>query len=175
MKVLIVIDMLKDFMEEGGSLFCGKDARKIIPAIKEKIDEYHEKGDKVIYVCDAHAESDKEFKMYSPHAVKGSEGAKIVDELKPLEDDIIIEKTTVKPFYGNELDSIIDNLSPQEVEVSGVCTSICVMEAVGELRVRGYKTIVDEKLVADFDIEAHKYALKRMKEVFGAQIIQVEN
>lgn len=170
MKVLLIIDVLKDFMEEGGSLSCGEEARKIIPHIKERIAEYRRKAHRIVYVCDAHEKEDKEFKMYSPHAVKGSEGAEIIDELKPRENDIVVEKTTVRPFYGNDLEEVIDKLSPEEVEVAGVCTSICVMEAVAALSVRGYNAVVDRKLVADFAPDAHKYALKRMKEVFGAQI-----
>ena len=95
MKVLLVIDMLKDFMEEGGALFCGEKSREIIPFVKDKIAEYRQSGFKVIYVCDAHAPDDKEFKMFSNHAVKGTEGAKVIEEIKPEKSDIVMEKTTV--------------------------------------------------------------------------------
>ncbi len=170
MKVLIVIDMLNDFMGEGAPLYCGKEGRRIIPFIKDKIDEYRKSGDKVVYVCDAHDSKDKQFQMFSPHAVKGSKGAEVIDELKPQPGDIIVEKTTVRPFYATDLDRIITELAPEEVCVLGVCTSICIMETVADLRVRGYKAVVYKDGVADFDTEAHKYALKRMVSVYGAEI-----
>jgi len=170
MKVLLVSDMLKDFMEEAGALYCGKESSKIIPFIKQKIDECRKSGCKVIYVCDAHADDDKEFRMFDAHAVKGSEGAKVIKELRPGEADIIVEKTTFSAFYNTELDRTLKELDPDEVDVVGVCTSICVMDAVGALRVRGYKVVVYRDGVADFDQEAHGFALKRMEKVYGAEI-----
>ncbi|NQT32324.1 MAG: cysteine hydrolase [Candidatus Omnitrophica bacterium] len=171
MKVLLIIDMLKDFMEEGGSLYCGEESEKIIPFIKQKIDEYHASGDKVIYICDAHDADDKEFKTFAAHAVKGSNGGEVIDELIPQEDDIIIEKQTLEPFYKTDLDGILKELAPDVVEVTGVCTSICIIETVGGLNARGYKTLVHKDGVADFDAEAHNFALKHMERVYGAEII----
>jgi len=45
MKALLVIDMLKDFMNPDGALYCGDDAREIISFVKRQVDEFHEKGD----------------------------------------------------------------------------------------------------------------------------------
>ena len=170
MKVLIVIDMLKDFMDKNAPLYCGEEGRAIIPFIKQKMDEYRRSGDKIVYVCDAHDPRDKEFQMFKPHAVKGSSGAEVIDELKPQEGDIIVEKTTVRTFYDTNLDRVLKELNPEEVCVLGVCTSICIMETVGALRVRGYKAVVYKDGVADFDSDAHDYALKRMVSVYGAEI-----
>ncbi len=170
MKVLLISDMLKDFMEEGGALYCGEESRKIIPFIKEKTDECRKSGCKVIYMCDAHADDDKEFRMFGAHAVKGSEGAKIIEELCPEEVDIIVEKTTLSAFHNTGLDRILKKLEPDEVDVVGVCASICVMDAVGALMVRGYKVVVYRDGIADFDREAHGFALKRMERVYGAEI-----
>jgi nicotinamidase-related amidase len=170
-KVLLIIDMLNDFMVEGGTLYCGMDSRKIIPFIEKKIEEYRASGGRIVYVCDAHAQNDKEFGMFEKHAVKGSEGAEVIDELEPRPEDVVIEKTTVKPFYGTELAMLLKEINPTEVGVVGVCTSICIMEAVGDLRVRGYKTVVYRDGVADFDEKAHEYALKHMADVYGAEIV----
>jgi len=170
MKVLLVIDMLNDFMRKGGGLYCGDDGRKIIPFIKKKIEECRASGCRVVYSCDAHEPEDREFHLYSAHAIKGSEGASIIDELSPGPRDIIVEKTTVRPFYRSRLEEVLEDLEPEEVMVTGVCTSICVMEAVAGLSVRGYKTVVYRQGAADFDKEAHETALKRMENVYGASI-----
>ena len=42
MKALFVIDMLNEFIREEGALDCGDTARKIIPFVKDKIDEFHD-------------------------------------------------------------------------------------------------------------------------------------
>lgn len=170
MKALLVIDMLKDFADEKGALYCGEVSGRIIPFIKEKIAACRKSGCKVVYVCDAHKDDDREFKMFGPHAVKGSEGAKVIDELKPEAADIIVEKATYNAFYDTELDRILKELDPEEIDIVGVCTSICVMEAVGALRLRGYKVVVYKGGVADFDQKAHDFALGRMKKIYGAEI-----
>lgn len=171
MKVLIAIDMLRDFIEEKGPLFCGEECREILPFIRQRIDECRESGCKVIYICDSHAPDDREFGLFSAHAVKGSEGAKIIDELKPEDEDIVIEKTTVDVFYNTDLEKVLRDIAPDEVYVTGVCTSICVLEAVSGLSVRGYKTLVFRDGVADFDNVAHEFALMHMKKTYGAQIV----
>jgi nicotinamidase-related amidase len=170
MRALIVMDMLNDFIDEKGPLYCGKKSREMVPFIGKKIEEYRRSGDKVIYVCDAHAPDDKEFRMFTGHAVKGTEGARVVEALKPGASDVVIEKTTVKPFYGTELESILEEIKPEEIGVVGVCTSICIMEVVSDLRVRGYKTVVYREGVADFDEKAHEFALGRMEKVYGAEV-----
>ncbi len=171
MDVLLVSDMLKDFMTPKGALYCGAEARKIIPFIAQKIDKCRESDCKVIYVCDAHRTDDKEFKMFNPHCVEGTEGAQIIEELKPQDEDIIVKKTTYSAFYGTELEKILKELAPGTVYVAGVCTSICVMDMVGGLGNRGYRTVVYRDGVADFDTEAHEFALKRMKDIYGAEIV----
>ena len=67
MKSLFIIDMLKDFINKDGALYCGDQSRKIIPFVKEKIEEFHQRGDLVIFVCDSHDEDDLEFKTFPKH------------------------------------------------------------------------------------------------------------
>ena len=57
-----------------------------------------------------------------------------------------------------------------EIEVVGVCTSICVMDTVGGLANRDYKITVPVKGVADFDPEMHQFSLKRMEKIYGADV-----
>jgi len=171
MKVLLVIDMLKDFIEEDGALYCGEAGRKIIPFVADKIDEYRSSGGRVIYLCDAHQPDDKEFDMFGKHAVKGDEGSDVIEQLQPGPSDIVIEKYTFSAFYRTQLEEVLKGLDTEEIAIVGVCTSICVMDTVGELSVRGYDTVVYKDGVADLDDKDHEYALKRMERVYGAKII----
>ena len=98
------------------------------------------------------------------------EGAQVIDELKPQDEDIVVKKTTYSAFYETELEKVLKELAPKAVYVAGVCTSICVMDMVGELTNRGYKVVVYKDGIADFDAEGHEFALKRMKNVYGAEI-----
>lgn len=171
MKVLLVIDMLKDFIEPDGALYCGETSRQIIPFIKEKIEEFHRTNDLVIFICDSHEEDDLEFKMFPKHSVAGTEGAQIIDDLPVAKQDIILQKTRYSAFYGTNLDDILKENSISEAHVVGVCTSICVMDTVGDLRNRDYTVTVHKKGVADFDPQAHEFSLARMEKTYGAEVI----
>ena len=47
-RVLIVIDLLNDFLNPKGALYCGDGAKKIIPVVRSLIDEFNASGEKVI-------------------------------------------------------------------------------------------------------------------------------
>lgn len=172
MKALFVIDMLKDFLNKNGALYCGDASRRILPFVKGKIEEFHSKGDMVIFLCDSHKEDDLEFRMFPKHCVDGTEGAQIIDELPVGKKDVIIKKTRYSAFYNTNLDNVLKDKPISEVHVVGVCTSICVMDTVGDLRNRDYKVLVYKNGVADFDERAHQFSLERMEKTYGAEIIK---
>jgi nicotinamidase-related amidase len=168
--VLIVVDMLNDFIDEKGALFSGQEARDIIPFIAQRLQAYREVGSLVVYLQDAHAEDDLEFEKFPPHCVAGTWGSRTIDELAPQPGEIVIHKTRYSGFYGTDLEKVLAAHNPEVVEVVGVCTSICVMDTVGGLANRDYRTVVPSAGVADFDALAHKQALSRMERLYGATI-----
>ena len=171
-RVLLVIDMLNDFIDPGGALYCGETARAIIPAVRRLVDFFSENDLPVIYLRDAHAEDDREFELFSRHSVKGTWGSLIIPELEPPAGAILVDKTRFTGFYGNNLDEIVAEARPEEVWVSGVVTSICVMDTAGDLRNRDYSVVIPVDAVADFDPSFHAFALERMKRVYGARLVQ---
>jgi len=168
---LIVADMLNDFLDPQGSLYVGPQAREIIPFVSEKIAQFRAQGGVVIFVCDAHAVNDREFKYFPPHAVKGSWGAEIIPELPPAHGDYRVEKTRYSAFSHTNLDDILKQEQVDEVHVVGVMTSICVMETIKELFDRDMPGLVYRQGVADSDPEAHAFALKQMQRVLGARVV----
>lgn len=168
---LIVADMLRDFVDPQGTLYVGPSARQIIPFIAQKIGETRVAGGVVIFVCDAHAPDDREFKFFPPHAVKNTLGAEIIPELPMRAGDYRVAKTRYSCLAKTDLEDILKREQVERVEVVGVCTSICVMETVKELFDRDIPALVYRQGVADFDPEAHTFALKHMARVFGAQVL----
>ena len=169
-KALIIVDMLNDFIDKNGALYCGETAREIVPFVKEKLETFRKQGDVVIYLQDAHDEDDREFEKFPKHCVAGSWGSSIIDELRPLPDDKVIPKKRYSGFYGTDLEAVLKKAAVEDIEVVGVCTSICVMDTVGGLANRDYSISVPVKGVADFDPEFHQFALKRMKQLYGADV-----
>jgi nicotinamidase-related amidase len=169
-KALIIVDMLNDFVDEKGALYCGDTARLIIPFIQERLMVYRNRENLVIYLQDAHDEDDKEFEKFPKHSVTGTWGSEVIPELSPQTGETVISKKRYSGFYGTDLENVLKSADVDEVEVVGVCTSICVMDTVGGLANRDYNITVPVKGVADFDPEMHQFSLKRMEKIYGADV-----
>ncbi|MBU4532935.1 MAG: isochorismatase family cysteine hydrolase [Eubacteriales bacterium] len=173
-RVLLVIDMLHDFVSPQGALFCGEAAQRIIPFVRDKVREFEHADEPIIYINDAHAEDDLEFARFPRHCVAGSEGAGLIPDVQPgnsRRDRVYtIEKRRYSGFFETNLGEILETLAPDEIHVVGVCTNICVLYTVEELRNRDLATVVYRQGMASFDEEAHTWALQQMTDVLGARI-----
>lgn len=171
-EALLIIDMLNDFVLQGAPLEV-PETRKVIRAIKREIEAARKEGKPVIYVCDTHEPDDKEFSKFGwpAHAVKGTAGAQVVDELKPQPDDIIIEKTTYSGFYNTKLNGTLKNLGVDSLRLTGCVTHICVMFTASDAILRDYKVTVIKDGVAGLSKEDHEAALRIMKNVMGVNLV----
>jgi nicotinamidase-related amidase len=169
-KALLIIDMLNDFILSGAPLEVSE-ARNIIPNVKKEIEEARKNKDHIIYVCDSHTEDDKEFKIWPKHAVKGTEGAKVVKELSPQKEDFIIEKTTYDGFYQTELESLLKHLNVDELTIIGCVSNICILYTTSSAVLRRYKVNIPLNCIASIDEEGKACALKQFKEVLRVNLI----
>jgi len=174
-RVLLVVDMLNDFIYENGSLYCGPSAASIVDRVAALVKDFNYKDEPIIFIMDAHEPDDLEFTRFPKHCVKGTPGAEIIAELafmaKTGQQVKMIKKNRYSGFYKTNLEEILQQLEPEEVHVVGVCTNICVLYTVEELCNRDYKVVVHRDAVASFDDEAHKWALKQIESVLGATIV----
>jgi len=171
-KALIVADMLNDFIREGGALELGPAGRAIIPAVRRRIEACRAEGGVVIFVADHHAPDDPEFSLWPAHSVAGTKGCEVIAELAQRPTDRLVPKTRYSAMYKTELEEVLKAEKVAEVELCGVCTSICVLFTAADLRNRYIPTTVCAEAVADFDPEAHRFALKHMEKVLGVKVIR---
>lgn len=171
-EALIVIDMLNDFVRKGAPLEV-PDARRVLPVIEAEIAKARRLGRPVIYLCDSHESEDPEFSRlgWPPHAVKGTEGAQVVDELAPAEGDLVVEKTTYSGFYGTGLDELLRGRGITDLTLTGCVTHICVLFTASDAVLRGYRVSVAGKGVAGLESNDHEAALRIMKNVLGVTLV----
>ena len=170
-RAVIGSDMLRGFLAEGYSLYCGREARDIIPDVQRLLERELRQGSKIFYLCDHHLPDDPEFKMFPPHCVEGTEEAELIPELSQYPGEII-PKRTFSSFYNTPLDKRLKEIKPDTIVVCGVTTHICVLQAVIDARNRGYEVEVPVDCVASFDKKAHFFALDYMEKVLGAKLIR---
>jgi nicotinate phosphoribosyltransferase len=170
-RVVLVIDMVRGFLEEGYSLYCGARARNIIPNIQKLLEKELKQRAKVFYPCDHHKPDDPEFTMFPPHCIEGTPEAELIPELSEYHGEII-PKRHFDAFYATSLEGKLNKLNPEVVVICGVCTDICVLHTVAEARNRGYEVEVPVDCVASFDDKAHFFALQHMEKVLGAKLLR---
>ena len=169
--VLIVVDMLVGFMEEGHNLYCGDEARAIIPKVQNLIDVHQNSGSEVIFVCDSHEKDDLEFEMFPVHCVAGTKEADIIPELAKYEGHVL-HKKRYSAFYNTDLENMLSVLDPEMISICGVCTDICVMHTAADARNRDYRVEVIAETVASFDESTHINALTHMESILGVSVIR---
>ena len=74
--------------------------------------------------------------------IRGTWGAQIVEQLKPQEDDIVIEKQRYSAFYQTNLDMILKTYGIRYLLFTGLATNICVESSVRDAFYTGYFPIL---------------------------------
>lgn len=166
-KLLIVIDMQNDFV---GGVLGSVAAKSTVPLIVKKIQAHRAGGGPILFTLDTHADADyaeqatpsQEAARIPRHCVKGTNGWRLVDELLPF---ATAENMVEKPsFLSVDLQEHI-RCVPDEIELCGVCTDICVVSNALALRAHYPKAriVVDPLCCAGTTPENHEAALRVMQ------------
>ncbi|MFH5801288.1 cysteine hydrolase family protein [Haladaptatus sp. CMAA 1911] len=164
---LLVIDMLNDFVT---GKIAAKRAENVLSPLDRLVTAARENGVPVIYANDAHRPEDFELDVWGEHAMRGTEGAAVIPELEPEEEDHVFEKRTYDAFYGTGLDEHLRSLGVDRVILTGLHTNMCVRHASAGAFFRGYDILVPEDCVEAFSEEAHAEGLEYLKDVYNAEI-----
>ena len=169
---ILVIDMLNDFVH--GVLKVER-APRITPNIKRLLEHARRKGIPVIYTNDSHLPKvDREFKVWPEHAVAGSWGAEVIEELRPAEGDYIVRKRRYSAFYSTDLDLLLRELEVDTLILTGLVTDVCVQHTAADAFFRGYHIIVPRDCVDSLTEERHLSALEYMKNIYGCEVVSTD-
>ena len=161
-KALLIIDMLNDFIKRGAPLEVPK-ARGIIRNIRRELEKARRAGIPVIYCCDRHEPRDQEFEVWPPHAVRGTQGAEIIEELRPIKGEPVVAKKTYSAFYRTSLEKTLKGLGVKHLILTGVVTNICILYTAVDAYMRGYEITVPEDCVAGLKAGDSLFALRQIK------------
>lgn len=175
---IILVDMLNDFVT--GALKVQR-ANSVIAPLQRLVVAARKNNVPVIYSNDAHYPQDVEItRKWGNHALKGSEGAKVIPELQPDETkDYIVEKRTYSGFYETDLDSLLRGLYKGEgaktVVLGGLHTHMCVRHTAADAFFRGYHIVIAKDGVEAFTQEDQEQGLKYLEYVYNAKIMLVND
>lgn len=165
MKTLIVVDMQNDFID--GALGT-PEAQAIVPKVKKKIEEYVERGDKVVFTRDTHSanylKTQEGRNLPVEHCISGTHGWEITNELAEYARFIVNKGTFGYDDWANYSVSTRFNRC-EFIELVGLCTDICVISNAMILKATfpEIPIAVDASCCAGVTPESHKNALEAMK------------
>ncbi len=146
---LLIIDMQKDFTLPGAP-FQVDTGLKVLPNIKAALEACRRFGLPVVHVFRYYRAdgSDVEITRYDGFVkagggcVRGTEGAEILDEIKPIEGEYLIVKQRWSAFFQTELDNLLKRLGVDQIVVTGVQTPNCIRGTVWDANSLDYEVIV---------------------------------
>lgn len=161
-KLLIVIDMQNDFID--GSLGT-QEAQAIIPAVRDRIEQYQREGHDVVFTMDTHYDNYLETlegkHLPVEHCRKQTKGWELSPKLIHYECRRF-EKST---FGSVEAVRYAAEGEYDAVELAGLCTDICVITNALLLKTAlpGTPIYVDPSCCAGVTRESHQNALEAMR------------
>ena len=171
---VLVVDMVRGFLEPGHNLYCGDEARRIIPPVQALLRRETAAGGAALFVSDHHRPDDLEFQIFPTHCVIGTAETEVIPELAEwvaADGANVIPKNRYSGFFNTDLSERLAALNPERVIICGVCTDICVMHTASDARNRDYAVTVPADCMASFDGEAHRWALEHIRKILGAQVV----
>ena len=181
---LVIIDMQRDFVYPGGfGAALGNDTSLLLKAVeptKRVLEAARKSGLYIIHTREGHRPDLADLwpakkargKLKTTIGdvgpmgrilVRGEHGHDIIDELKPIPGEPVIDKPGKGAFYATDLGEILKARNIRQLIVCGVTTEVCVTTSVREANDRGYDCLVLGDCVASYFPEFQDYALRMIK------------
>jgi nicotinamidase-related amidase len=181
---LLVIDMQRDFVDPGGfGEALGNDVsllgRAVAPT-RRVLDAARAAGMLVIHTREGHrpdlsdcppaklargrlANGIGDPGPMGRILIRGEYGHDIVDTLKPLPEEPIVDKPGKGAFYATDLEAMLRNRGITSLVVTGVTAEVCVQTTVREANDRGFECLVLSDCIASYFPEFYDMTLRMVK------------
>ncbi|TAQ89494.1 hypothetical protein B7494_g2155 [Chlorociboria aeruginascens] len=178
---LIIIDIQRDFVDPDGfgSIQCGNpeifsSVRNIVPAVQKVLEVSRDIGLQVIHTREGHrpdlsdlpaAKRLRQISAPNGHhtmgigdqgpmgrlLIRGEYGHDIIDELRPLPDEVVIDKPGKGSYWETGLHRVLLARGITHLLFAGVTTECCVTTTLRECNDRGFECCILSDCTGGFD------------------------
>ena len=177
---LLLIDMQRDFLLPGGfGETLGNDVGQlaaVVPPLQRVLAAARAAGVMIIHTREGHLADLSDLPEakhrrgapslrigdpgpYGRILIRGEYGHDIVDDLAPVDGEIVLDKPGKGAFYNTGLDDILRAAGITQLVVTGVTTEVCVHTTVREANDRGYECLVLSDCVGSYFPEFQRVGL----------------
>jgi nicotinamidase-related amidase len=178
---LLVIDMQRDFLLPGGfGESLGNDVsqlRRTIEPLAALMAAWRTAGRPIIHTREGHRPDLSDCPpaklnrglpsmrigdpgVFGRILIRGEYGHDIIDELQPIDEEIVVDKPGKGAFYATDLSGILEKSDIKSLVVTGVTTEVCVHTTVREANDRGYECLVLADCVGSYFPEFQRVGLQ---------------
>lgn len=154
----------------------------VVPNIQRLLHAFRDAGQRVVFTTVASEAQDgsdwsRPFKRLNTEAqeqigeysmpAKTDPWSRVVDELDPAADEVVINKTTYGAFSSTGLDATLRNMGIETIVLVGVVTNRCVETTMRGAADRGYRVILVDDATAAFSQELQDAATLSLTGAYG--------
>ena len=171
---LMVIDMQRGFIESGAAMEVPP-GREIIPNISTLINHCRGIGIPIIYTRFVYSSKVPNLigELHDKHkapigcCMLGTPSAEIVEDLKPQQSDLVVDKHGYDAFRGTILDYSLRSLNIKQLIFTGVMTDICVLATVNSALHHEYQCWVVQDATATIWDQVQEVTIDLIARAYG--------
>ena len=157
---LVVIDMVKDNLDESKPVPITPLARKLFDPINSLIRAFRDASWPVVFATDAFAVGDFIFRgKMKPHSLAGTAGAEVAAELDRRPEDLWLPKPRFSAFFRTELETWLRARGVTLCAIAGITTNFCVLTTAMDALCCDFKAVILEDCTAASTEAVHRQTL----------------
>lgn len=174
---ILIIDMQNDFFEN--NLVLGKRKLILVKNINDLLDYARKKKMSIIFVR-------QEFKQDLSNAylfmekngcrvtIKGTPGARILNELNRKENDLVVIKKRYSAFFKTDLEKLLKNKKISTLILGGINTHACVRMTAIDAYSRDFHVILAKNCISSWDKQHHDVTIRYLRKSMGIETLSNE-
>lgn len=161
-------DLADDVFDERHGWFFKQLESRVIPNMVRLQTACRQAGVEVMYTTIESLTLDGrdrslDYKITGFHVPKGSWDGKVINQIAPKGDEIVLPKTSSSVFISTHIDYILRNLGVRQLVISGLVTDQCVESAIRDACDLGYLVTQVTDACLTYTEERHDNSLRAIR------------